>query len=364
MNYGVLGQSSSPNGFGVYSVGNMHATGVISGNGSGVTNVDASLLGGVPPSAYLKAVPNPLNLAGFQPNAVIEAENNGGAPGAVGIMGVATQGTNLNYGVYGWSDSMGGRGVQGTNFANTGTTTGVYGVAQSVDGRGVLAYGSAPSGFTHGVRAQVDSPDGRAMLGFASNGTGNSYGVRGQSNSPDGWGVYAVGRSGATGTKSFRIDHPLDPENKYLLHYASESPTPQNFYVGNVVTDAQGYAWVTLPDYFSEINKNYKYQLTVVDGPNSDENDFVQVKVRQKIRDGRFQIRTSAPNTEVSWEVKADRNDLYVRNRPPKTVEDKGEYERGRYQHPEFYGLGFDRGMEKDERQLQQQTRPIAARKR
>jgi hypothetical protein len=47
----------------------------------------------------------------------------------------------------------------------------------------------------------------------------------------------------------FKIDHPLDPENKYLSHSFVESPDMMNIYNGNVVTDASGYATVTLPDY-------------------------------------------------------------------------------------------------------------------
>jgi hypothetical protein len=148
---------------------------------------------------------------------------------------------------------------------------------------------------------------------------------------------------GASGTKPFRIDHPFDPENKYLLHYAAESPMPQNFYVGNVVTDAKGYAWITLPDYFSEINANFKYQLTVVRDDESP--NFVQAQIGKKIKGNRFLIMSSAPNTEVSWRVDADRNDLYVRNRPPKDVVDKEGREKGTYQHPEFYNLGPERGM-------------------
>jgi hypothetical protein len=60
--------------------------------------------------------------------------------------------------------------------------------------------------------------------------------------------------------------------------------------------------------------------------------------VRQKIIDNRFQIRTSAPNVEVSWRVEADRNDLYVRHYKPMVEVDKEPSERGRYQHPELYG--------------------------
>ena len=33
-----------------------------------------------------------------------------------------------------------------------------------------------------------------------------------------------------SGVKAFRIDHPLDPENKYLLHYCAEGPEPLNVY--------------------------------------------------------------------------------------------------------------------------------------
>ncbi len=356
VNYGVMGQSSSANGFGVYSVGNLHATGTISGNGSGLTNVDASHLGGSHSSAYLKSVPKPLELIAGSVYPIIHGQNTGGS---TGVRGSALAAAGLTVGVLGVVESTSGRGVEGFASATTGFTTGVYGTSFSTDGRALFGWSKANSGFTHGVRAQVDSPDGRAMLGFASNGGGVSYGVRGQSNSPSGYGVYSVGNTGASGTKSFRIDHPLDPENKYLLHYSSESPMPQNFYVGNVVTDAQGHAWVTLPDYFSEINRNFKYQLTVVDGENT--NDFVMAKVATKIKDGRFLIRTNAPNTEVSWRVDADRNDLYVRNRPTKDVVEKESFERGRYQHPEFYGLGFERGMEQDERQIGQQRAPASS---
>ena len=77
----------------------------------------------------------------------------------------------------------------------------------------------------------------------------------------------------------------------------------------------------------------------------------MQVKVRQKIKDGRFQIRTNAPNTEVSWRVDADRNDLYVRNSPPKDVIDKEGVEKGTYQHPELYNKPASMGMNRHAKQ-------------
>ena len=50
--------------------------------------------------------------------------------------------------------------------------------------------------------------------------------------------------------KDFKIDHPLDPANKYLVHTSVESSEMMNIYSGNVVTDELGIATVTLPDWF------------------------------------------------------------------------------------------------------------------
>lgn len=44
VNFGVKGKAVSPQGFGVFSEGNMSATGIISGDGSGLTNLNASNL--------------------------------------------------------------------------------------------------------------------------------------------------------------------------------------------------------------------------------------------------------------------------------------------------------------------------------
>lgn len=355
VNYGVMGQSSSSSGFGVYSQGNMHATGTISGNGSGVTQVNAALLGGFSPSAYLKSIPNPLSLSGNSAGSIILGENTSTANGSAAVLGWSTALSGFTYGVSGRNYSTEGMAVFGWSSATSGPTLGGYFQTDSPGGRGVFGQATGSTGGTNGVRGQSTSTEGRGVLGWASAGSGSTYGVRGQSDSPAGYGVYSVGNTGASGTKSFRIDHPFDPENKYLLHYAAESPMPQNFYVGNVVTDAQGYAWVTLPDYFSEINRNFKYQLTVVG------KSFAQGVVWEEVKDNRFQIRTNAPNIKVSWRVDADRNDLFVRNRPPNDVVEKKGAERGTYQHPEFYGFGPERGMEHDGEPKRQQAPPASS---
>jgi hypothetical protein len=197
-----------------------------------------------------------------------------------------------------------------------------------------------------GGRFSSNSQGGRGVFGLNAFGsaTDTPYGVLGQASTATlGYGVYATGDMGASGVKSFRIDHPDDPANKYLLHYSSESPFPQNFYSGNAVTDEKGYAWVELPQYFSQINTNIKYQLTVVD--DADSSDFVQVKVSKKVVGSRFQIRSSAPNVEVSWRIEADRDDLRIRANRPTDIREKSVNEKGKYQHPEYYGLSSELGL-------------------
>lgn len=201
----------------------------------------------------------------------------------------------------------------------------------------------AASGSKDGIRSFVlgdSAPFG--VWGRSTSTVGAGFGVRGgeESTSAFAYGVFADGNTGATGTKSFMIDHPLDPTNKYLKHYTTESPTPTNEYSGRVTTDAKGYAWVELPEYFGEINLNFRYQLTVID--NSD--DFVLAKVSQQIQNNRFQIRTNKPNVDVSWEVKADRNDKYVqREGAPSEVEKPVQY-RGTYLDPISWGLSESEG--------------------
>src|ERR1051326_3632672 len=156
--------------------------------------------------------------------------------------------------IYGELTATTGAGLQsasvlGVNHGNIHGGAGVWGKQD--------AYG-------WGVRG--DSQLGYGLFGSLTDGTVAGYGVYGSANT-NGYGVYAANRLGASGTKSFRIDHPADPENKYLMHYCSESPEVINFYRGTVMLDQSGAAIVDLPDYFSRINKTPSYQLTAVGAP-------------------------------------------------------------------------------------------------
>jgi len=151
--------------------------------------------------------------------------------------------------------------------------------------------------------------------------------------------VRVTGNLEVTGTKNFKIDHPLDPENKYLYHAAVESSEVLNVYSGNVVTDAGGEASVTLPDWFEAINRDVRYQLTVV-------GTFAQAIVAGEVQNNQFTIRTSAPQVKVSWQVTGVRSDAVMKQNPFKIEVEKSERERGRYLVPEAFDRPEDRSVE------------------
>jgi hypothetical protein len=104
-----------------------------------------------------------------------------------------------------------------------------------------------------------------------------------------------------------------------------------NVYNGNIVTNSKGFAIVALPDYFEALNRDFRYQLTVI-------GQFAQAIVSREIKGNRFTIRTNAPLVKVSWQVTGVRHDAWANaHRIPNEV-DKPEAERGHYLHPELFG--------------------------
>jgi hypothetical protein len=131
---------------------------------------------------------------------------------------------------------------------------------------------------------------------------------------------------------SFKIDHPLDPEGKYLYHSFVESPDMKNVYDGTVILDSDGRATVELPDWFEALNRDYRYQLTAI-GSSAPE-----LHVSRKVEDGKFSIAGGKARQEVSWQVTGIRQDAWANaNRIPVEVDKKAE-DQGRYLHPELFG--------------------------
>jgi hypothetical protein len=68
-------------------------------------------------------------------------------------------------------------------------------------------------------------------------------------------GIHVVSDFSVGGTKSFRIDHPLD-DDSHIFHSAVEGPGPGGNVYRISVTTVDGIGSADLPDYFSHINKD------------------------------------------------------------------------------------------------------------
>jgi hypothetical protein len=190
--------------------------------------------------------------------------------------------------------------------------------------------------------------------GNATSGTGGYglYASPGLSNGTTGKAALLDGNVQVNGTlsadlKEFKIDDPIDPANKYLVHSSIESSEMVNIYSGNVTTDELGLATVKLPDWFEAANGDFRYQLTVVGG------QFAQAIVSKEIHDHEFTISTNATRVKVSWQVTGVRQDAYAKAHPMAAEEAKDEHERGFYIHPELYG-------QPEEKQIEWGRRPEA----
>jgi hypothetical protein len=249
----------------------------------------------------------------------------GTAP-ALGARGIANATSGVAYGVYGRSSSSAGYGVFGVNEAATGTSYGVFGLSNSSSGVGVRGEGGS---------------SGRGVVGFTPSG---GFGVLGQETAG---GSGAAGRfegdvqithNLSKGSGSFKIDHPLDPENRYLYHSFVESPDMMNVYNGNVRLDTNGEAWVELPEWFEALNRDFRYQLTCIGG-------FAPVYVAEEIAANRFKIAGGREGMKVSWQVTGIRQDPFANAYRIPVEQVKPAEERGTYLHPEAWGQPEERGL-------------------
>lgn len=289
-----------------------------------------------------------------------------------GTMGVAGHSVN-NYGVVGYGETSSSVGVYGysnlgtggkfennslgpalsaTNFAggptailNGKTAIGAnFAPSNSLDVRGTTADAVTITNTSTGRGVHVVAPGDTAVWAETTNGF-TALDAR----KPGGLAAYFNGNISVTGTVakgggSFKIDHPLDPQNKYLYHSFVESPDMKNIYDGVVTTDAKGYATVTLPEWFDTLNRDFRYQLTVLDEDDAD--SFVMAKVVRKIKGNQFTLRTSAPNVEVSWMVTGIRQDDFANAHRIPVEQDKEPENRGLYLYPEEAGVAKERGID------------------
>ncbi len=129
---------------------------------------------------------------------------------------------------------------------------------------------------------------------------------------------------------NFKIDHPLDPENKFLVHSFVESPEMKNIYDGIAVLDEKGEAIVIMPEWFDALNKDFRYQLTCVGG-------YSQVYIAEEMSGNQFKIAGGRPGLKVSWMVTGVRHDPYAEANPIVVEQQKKEPDKGRYIFPGLY---------------------------
>jgi hypothetical protein len=296
-------------------------------------------------------------------------------PGVValssGRFGVLSHSYGGGYGVYG--DSHFGYGVSGISHSGYGvsgisaSSNGVYGFSiyfngvrgYSPDGNGV--YGDSYYGYgVHGYSDNGIGIYGRSRRGhsgvYGSSETG--YGLYGYSSSSlaaylDG-NVRITGRLQKAGG-SFKIDHPLDPANKYLSHPFVESPDMKNVYDGVVVLNDKGEAEIELPEWFGSLNMDFRYQLTAIGtpGPNlyiaeeiSDGViDYSNSSSSSNKKNSRFKVADGTSGMKVSWQVTGIRKDPWANAHRIQVEEDKPDRERGYYIYPDLYEQPPEKGI-------------------
>src|SRR5204863_6508844 len=111
-----------------------------------------------------------------------------------------------------------------------------------------------------------------------------------------------------------------------------------NIYNGNVTTDANGDATVTMSDYFEALNRDFRYQLTVI-------GQFAQAIIGSEMQDRQFTIKTDKPNVKVSWQVTGIRHDAFADAHRVVVEQEKVGAERGAYLHPEVFGQPRMKGI-------------------
>jgi len=348
--YGVFGSSTSTSGTGVYGTGGLYGGRFLtsaSGSDRYAVLAEATAAG----ARAVQAVASGSGAVALYAEASDQVSTTGAAGqfvcrgGGPGVIGQATStGTASNHGGYFTTEGSNASGVVGINRSYLSDAPGVLGEHRESDGWGVGVRGNGNyrgvEGFAYGL---VSSFTRSGVYGRVEGGTapGMNCGVYGSATgSGTNYAGYFAGNTHVTGTLSkaagsFKIDHPLDPANKYLLHSFVESPDMMNVYNGNVVLDSRGEAVVTLPDWFEALNREFRYQLTCIGG-------FAPVYIADKVRGNQFRIAGGAAGLEVSWQITGVRQDPFANAHRIAVEMEKPDGERGTYLHPVERGLPLE----------------------
>jgi len=205
-NYGVYGETKSPDGYaGYFEGGRNYFQGHV---GIGMDSPEY-----------------PLHIESSGERGVFSTTN---ATNGAGVFGEATDSNGTTYGVFGQSMSTNGQGVRGYARATSGENSGVYGQSDSVAGMGVYGVASAVTGDTYGVRGESSSNSGQGVLGHATSLSGNTNGVFGLNQSAEGRGVF--GHAIHTTGTNYGVYGKTDSSNGYAGYFEGG----RNYFEGKV----------------------------------------------------------------------------------------------------------------------------------
>jgi len=372
---GVRGETNATgsSGYGVHGIHSGNGSAVYGENFGGGTGVSGQSLG----VGVLGSTPNGTGVRGISTNGLgmwassftgsgLQSRTTSGTAAVEGShvdSGTEFFGATEFYGVLGQNlnTSFGnGIGVRGE-----GGRYGVQGIAHTTVGSGsligVLGDAGTPTADADDVFGVVGVAEGSA--GFAQQNT--LYGVYGVANvarlSDTAYGIYGrvigdghIGPNAFAGyfegdvhvmgtlsksSGSFKIDHPLTPETKYLSHSFIESPDMMNIYNGVAELDREGTTVITLPDYFEALNQTFRYQLTAIGA------SMPNLYISSEVSANEFAIAGGVAGAKVSWQVTGIRHDASALARPIIVEEDKKGQHLGKYLDPRAYGFGDERAI-------------------
>jgi len=327
--YGVFGQNTGASGgYGVVGVvGAVGGNGsgvegrITSNNGFGVSGVNAATNG--PAAAFVNTTITSLTNV-FTSGFGGRGEGVSAIGRRAGVLADASATPSAGYAAVGvWTTA---------GFFNTGTPTNQFGLVAEYSWEGFAVYGQTWDALPLGSISLVSGVTDVGIFGDNSDLEPWGIGYAGYFNGY----VEVNGDLVATGLifaplKLFLIDHPQDPEHKYLRHFCAEGPEPNTFYRGVVKADSKGEAIVELPPYFEALNTDFSYHLTPI-------GDWANLYVKEKIRNNRFVIGGAKPGMEISWLVIAKRNDPTIQQMDLSVEIPKEGRNVGKYLNPAAYG--------------------------
>jgi trimeric autotransporter adhesin len=303
------------------------------------------------------------------PAGAVVGTNAGDSAVADGVDGVTSSASASGVAGINNSGGIGIYGAGGTGVYGTGPISGVEGQGNApYSNAGYFLGWSAPAGSGYYGSLGIETFGGNGDPNSGSAGGTGIYGQGGGGTNGDGYGGYFIGGSQslyghgivanggsgyagyfngdvnvtgnlAKGGGSFKIDHPLDPANKYLYHSFVESPDMMNIYNGTVALDANGEAVIPMPEWFGVLNRDFRYQLTCIGG-------FAPIYVAEELANNQFKIGGGRAGLKVSWQVTGIRQDAWANSHRIPVEEEKDAHERGFYIHPELYGAPAEKQIE------------------